>query len=74
VGLKRLIEVFEEEPTQIPVVDQERPTLIVGLLDEKVTQGDHQPRSALAVGFQIGIEERHLSVLTGAVYQDDLGR
>ena len=51
-----------------------RPTLVAGLLDEEVPQGNRQPCPCFAASFKIGIEEGQRGVLTGAIHEDDFGR
>src|SRR5262249_23944256 len=46
----------------------------VGLLHKEGPKGDRQTCLRFATGFEVGVEERQLGVLTSAVYEDDLRR
>ena len=74
VRLEGLGQVLQDKASDITVgVDQQGPALVVGLLDQEVSQGDRQPSPWFAVCFQVGVEEGQLCLVSGPVHQDELG-
>ena len=74
VRLEGLGQVLQDQASDVAVgVDQQRPTLVTGLLGQEVPQGDRQPCPWFTACFQVGVEEGQLRLVTGAIHQDELG-